>query len=121
MNTQTSCLSTTETQRGTTHKQVEVSEGAFKSEHIAASKVKCYVKVLSAATPSKTMIEGCETLNPDTSSLDITYHEVPSVAECDRSTVAVYPGSSDWDSTHYEEESWYDLAPTQAVTACTSR
>jgi len=114
---QETCKTQHEQSRTDTETSVRASEEAFKSEFVAAETVLCYVTALEGESSTvKVEVDKCASKVVDTSTLSITYHDAPEVAECSRDDVQIYPGQTDWVSTNYDGHPWVDLVTT--VTAC---
>eukprot|EP00747_Dinoflagellata_sp_TGD_P029409 gnl/TRDRNA2_/TRDRNA2_133891_c1_seq1.p1 gnl/TRDRNA2_/TRDRNA2_133891_c1~~gnl/TRDRNA2_/TRDRNA2_133891_c1_seq1.p1 ORF type:complete len:398 (+),score=102.44 gnl/TRDRNA2_/TRDRNA2_133891_c1_seq1:64-1257(+) len=87
----------------------------WKSELVAIKKIDCFLDTWLDTTGKShsEKLDHCKGLNPDTSSMDITFAAVPAKDGCDTSAVSTYPGSGGFAAKEYA-----NVKGTVAVTSC---
>lgn len=103
---QIGCRNTAIGHRNVTHANASDAEIRFKADYYASEKILCYFKVFEAnITYKPTQLQECHDFTPNTTFLDVTYHDIPAAFSCTPETIK--PCDQVWKELYYINTPWY--------------
>jgi hypothetical protein len=114
---QTNCRTSSVAARNEAYKGVKASEAARKADFSASKRLLCFMDVLKANnTHKKKTLQECRSLTTDASKFDLTYHNIPDAAACNKEQQK--PCSSGWNTAEYETQLWYNKSKIATCHPC---
>lgn len=103
--------------RNETHRDVAASEAARKADNKAIGRIHCLIGVLLSDNSNKSEVLGeCKNETINTTEFDITYHEIPTRANCTRAPDE--PCAQEWTKREYDEQPWHSNVDMRVCRPC---